>query len=365
MSKKITTLCSIIIALSVCVAAFGVDNAVKTDVTTATAKFFYAENEETTNSTGSLGGIVDDVVGGIGGGSSGLGDALGGLGDGSLGDSLGNIGSGSSGGGLGEVLGGVGDAIGGIGDGFGDVLGGILGGGSAQKPTSAPVQTTEADIGLIIPVPAATQSTTQVTESNTTEEQFEGETVDYAATSNPYKKPTGTYAAGDKDEGIKWLQWIFIYTDYGLKADGITGVLDEATVAVVKKLQHDNDLEVNGNVTENVIKAAEVLYYQSVLGDNMSAVEVPSELTTGVSVSYEAVVNEQNSGVSVVLLIVILVLVWLFAIIGIVLLFIFKKKKIASMNTATKAVEEETETAKNQVTSSIADLFEEAEKNGK
>lgn len=362
MKKKIIALCSVIIAVSFCVTLLGVNGTVKTDVTTATAKIFYAENVEGTTST--LGGLVGDVVGGIGDGSSGLGDSLGNLGDGSLGDSLGNIGSGSSGG-IGDAIGGIGDALGGVGDGLGDMLGGIFDGGASQKTTAAPVQTTSADIGLIIPVPAATQNTTQLTESEATDVGTSaGETVDYAATANPYKKPAKTYSLGDEDEGIKWIQWIFIYTHYGLKDDGITGVLDEDTVAIVKKLQHENGLTVDGNITEDVIKAAEVLYYQSVLGDDVSAIEVSSQATTAVSVSYESVEAEKGNDIPVALLIVVLVIVWILAIGGIVLLFVFKKKKVAVQKEEKKETDNP-KTENKETVSSIADLFEEAENKDK
>ncbi len=358
MKKKFLAFGCLIVALSMC-SAISLTKAkiYETDVTTATAKVHYAENNETTGN-GSLGDIVGDVVGGIGDGS-GLGDSLGNLGDGSLGD----IGSGSSGG-LGDAIGGIGDSIGGIGDSLGDVFGGLLG-GSGEKTTAAPAQTTAADIGLIIPVPAATQNTTEATEKKTTEEsKVEGETVDYAATSNPYSKPTGTYSAGDEDEAIKWIQWIFIYTHYGLSDDGITGILDEDTVAIVKKLQHENGLNVDGNITEDVIKAAEILYYQKILGDDVSAIEVSSEGTTAPGVSYESVESEKDNenDVPVALLIVVLVIVWMLAIGGIVLLFVFKKKK----TTAKKAQEaaeaaDKTKPENKDSISSIADLFEEVE----
>ncbi len=356
MKRKITALCSIIIALSVCVTVFGVNGTMKTDVTTATAKVFYAENEESTTSAGgSLGGIIGDVVGGIGGGSSGgLGDSLGGIGD---------------------AFGGVGDALGSVAGGLGDALGGIFGGsgsGTVVK-TTAPA-TTSADIGLIIPVPAATQTASETQAPSTSVESTgAGETVDFASTSNPYTKPTSEFVAGDEDETIKWLQWIFIYTHYGLKDDGITGILDEDTVAVVKKLQHENKMNIDGNITEDVIKAAEVLYYQSILGGDVSAIEVSSEATTGEAVSTGVdSVEKGNNSSTVILLIIILVIIWVLAIGGIVLLFIFKKKKMkASKNTtaengnAEKSNGDTKENAEKSEIKSLSDLFEEAENKDK
>ncbi len=370
MKRKFLALCSTVIALSVCFAVFSVDARTENNVTTATAKVFYAEKiEETETTNSSLGNLVGDVVGGIGSGSSdGIGDILGGIGS----DSSGGVGDAL--GGIGDSFGGIGDALGGIGGGLGDIFGGLLG-DSSRDTTAAPVATTSADVGLIIPVPAATQTTSEtVTTTEATEAQTVGETVDYAATSNPYTKPTGTFVAGDEDETIKWLQWIFIYTHYGLNDNGITGVLDEDTVAVVKKLQHENELTVDGNITGDVIKAAEVLYYQAILGDDVSAIEVSSDNTTGEPVSSQTPVSGEEKSAPVALLIVVLVIIWVLAIGGIVLLFIFKKKKLSAqkaaegMQTSATQAQENSQIEKEENKSgisSLSDLFEEADKNNK
>ncbi len=367
MKKKITALCSVMIVLSICVAMFGATNTFENDTTTATMKNYYAPKEETTAGD-ALGGI-SDILGGISDGSSGdISDMLGGIGSGSMG------GIGDSLGGIGDAMGGIGDALGSVVGGIGDSLGGIFGGlggsgsGTVVK-TTAPA-TTSADIGLIIPVPAATQTPSETQVPSTSDESsVAGETVDYAATSNPYTKPTATFSAGDEDETIKWLQWIFIYTHYGLKDDGITGVLDEDTVAVVKKLQHENKLTVDGNINEDVIKAAEVLYYQSMLGEDVSAIEIPSDATTGANVSNQAADTGEGKSIPVALLIIVLVIIWVLAIGGIVLLFVFKKKKMnAAKNAETeKAETKETETVKaeNSEIKSLSDLFEEAENKDK
>ena len=384
MSKKFTVLCSLIIALSVCVAMFGATNNTKNDLTTATIKKYYAPKSETTTN-GGLGGIVNDVLGGIGSNSSSdkidgvIGSIEGVSGDiegaiGGFGDSMGSLGGiGDAFGGVGDSLGGIGDSLGGVGGGLGDSLGGIFGGlggngsGTVVK-TTTPQSTTSADIGLIIPVPAATQTTTENSTVPLTSAVGgnTGETVDYANTSNPYTKPTSTFVAGDENEAIKWIQWIFIYSGYGLNDDGITGVLDEDTVAVIKKLQHENKLTVDGNITEDVIKAAEVLYYQSILGDDVSAIEVSSEAITGVNVSNQAENNDGANDIPVALLIVVLVIIWVLAIGGIVLLFIFKKKKInaSKQKNEEKKANEEKNDKKTEI-SSLSDLFEEAEKDEK
>ena len=366
MKKKFTAICSVMIVFSICVAIFGATgfNGEK-DVTTATIKEFYAPKEETT--VGVLDGI-GDVLGGIGDGSSGdIGDILGGIGSGSsggLGDSLGGIGDGF--GGVGDALGGV---VGGIGDSLGGIFGGLGNGSGTVVKTTAPA-TTSADIGLIIPVPAATQTPSETqAPSTSSESSVAGETVDFASTTNPYTKPTASFVAGDEDETIKWIQWIFVYTGYGLKDDGITGILDEDTVAVVKKLQHENKLTVDGNINEDVVKAAEVLYYQSMLGEDVSAIEISSDATTSVTVSTPVDNGNNGDNTTVILLIVILVIIWVLAIGGIVLLFVFKKKKInAAKNVAAEQAEnKETKTDGTETTSikSLSDLFEEAENKDK
>lgn len=375
MKKKIVALCSVMIVLSICIAMFGMNGATQTDVTTATAKIYRAQKAETTNA---LSGIVGDVIGGLNSDSSSdkidgvIGSIEGVSGDidsaldnfGDIGDSLGSLG------GVGDAFGGIVDAFGGIGDSLSGALGGLsgIGSGSVVK-TTASVSTTSADIGLIIPVPAATQTASDTQAASTTEEsKTAGETVDYAATSNPYTKPTSTFVAGDEDETIKWLQWIFVYSGYGLKDDGITGVLDEDTVAVIKKLQKEKELTVDGNITEDVIKAAEILFYQSILGDGASAIEVSSQATTGVNVSYESVSSDDGNSVSVILLIVILVIIWVLAIGGIVLLFVLKKKKTNSQKaeqTKSEGKNDASNTEEKETLSSIADLFKEAEENNK
>lgn len=358
MKKKFTALCSVFVAISVCCAVFTVktDN-LKTDVSTATAKTYYAENsEDTTSTSGSLGSILGDVVGGIGSDSSG-----------SIGDIMGGIGSDSFDG-IGDVIGGFGDALGGIGDVFGGLLGGL---GSSSESTVAP-PTTSYDTGLIVPVPAATQTfgTTEFTVTPTIPEtESQGETVDFAATSNPYTKPTQNFVAGAEDDTIKWLQWIFIYTHYGLADDGITGVLDEDTVAVIKKLQHEYGLTVDGNMTAEVIQKAELLYYQWALGADATAVEVSLETSVSEPLTSVAADTQGDNRSTVVMLIIVLVLIWILAIGGIFLMFFMKKRKLAkvslnkeeSKQTSSQETEEKKE-VNNTGISSLSDLFEDANK---
>jgi len=364
MNRKLAALCSVVIVLSIFTAVLTTGKGTENNLTTASLKTFHAENEEEVESTASTTGSLGDLLGGID--SDSIGDMLGGIGSGSAGI-------------FGDLIGGVGDSLGdidlgstleGLGSGLSDLFGGLLG-GFGESGTAAPVvSTTSADIGIIIPVPAATQTVSQTEEILATTESS-GETVDYATTSNPYTKPTATFVAGDEDETIKWLQWIFIYSHYGLKDDGITGVLDEDTVAVVKKLQHENNFTVDGNITEDVINAAEVLYYQTILGDDVSAIEVSSENTTGGAVSNQATDSGEGNSIPVALLIIVLVITWVLAIGAIVIIFIFKKKQLSAKKEAENSDvsnadsnQPEKENNKTEI-SSMADLFEDAEKNSK
>ncbi len=376
MKNRIIGFGSVVMTLSICFTVFSVGlKAEKTDITTANLKTFYAEKEESTTSN-ALGGIVNDVFGDIGSASPSdkvdgvLGSIDGVSGDienaiGGFGDSMDSLG------GIGDVFGGFGDALGGVGDSLGGIFGGLGGSGSGTAGnTTAPVQTTSPDVGIIIPVPAATQKPSEPmivsVPSTSVETGVEGETVDYANTSNPYTKPTDAFVAGDEDETIKWIQWIFIYSGYGLNDNGITGVLDEDTVAVVKKLQHENKLTVDGNINEDVIKAAEVLYYKSILGEDVSAIEIASNATTGENVSKPVDYSEGGDNSTVILLIIILVIIWVLAIGGIVLLFIFKKKKINAVKQAEAQKDNnEKEDSKKTEISSLSDLFEEAERKDK
>ena len=384
MKRKINVLSAFIVALSICITMFGVTGTdVKNDVTTATMKNYAAPKAESTTSSG-WGDIVGDVVGGFTSDSEGgIGDLLGGVDTSGIGDSIGDFGD--SLGGFGDALGGiadgVGSALGGIAGGVGDALGGIFGGGFGGSSnsgttvnTTVPPSTTSADIGLIIPVPAATQQPAETVIVTVYVEASEtGETVDYAAESNPYTKPTATFVAGDEDETIKWLQWIFVYTGYGLNENGITGVLDEETVAVIKKLQKENELTVDGNINEDLIKAAEVLYYQSVLGgSNVNAIELPSDATTGENVSNQATATDDGNGIPVALLIIVLVIIWILAIGGIVILFVIKKKKMNALKNASAekadskgADADKKETDGKTEIRSLSDLFEEAENKDK
>ncbi len=313
MKKKFTAICLAVVVLALTVTVAGVRFNESTDISDASRGTFAAKAGTT-----SLGGFVSEKVEGI----TNVGEIVSDVSDmaGDLGGILGGIGGGDIGGGIGDAIGGIGGALGGL-------IGGIGGGSETKAPilgTSSVTYSVNTDYaGYIEPVPFASDINQTSTEGDNANVN---ETVDFAATKNPYKKPTTDLKGGDKGEGVKWMQWIFIYTRYGLKDDGITGVFDEDTVAVVKKLQKEKGLTIDGKVNSEVIAQIELLYYQS----TVSASEVTSAsasvgvISTAENVSADSDDKQKDS---IILLSIIVAVVWVIAIVFIVVLFFIKRKK--------------------------------------
>ncbi len=377
MKRKITVLSSLIICLAifVTVIGFGTDS-IKTDTTMVEINMQYAK--ETSATTNAIGSLIENVAGG-----NVIGDALNGAGQnisnalegvtgnlsgasGNVGDALGNVsealGSIGNGGGLAGIVGGIGDAI----DGISSALSGL----TTTKPA-----TTELD--TITPVPAASQYDTQAanpivnkntTEPTTTLPEGAGETVDYSATYNPYKKPTVELKAGDKDNSVKWVQWIFIYTHYGLREDGITGVLDDDTVHLIKRFQAEKGLTVDGNMNKDFVDSLELYFYECTFGTG-STTAAPLTQPTQMETTADADSGEKNSNLPI--LIVSLVLIWVLAIITIAVLVIFlkKKKTVAkndeapvTTNTQTQNVQTEEANETEKKTKTLQEFFDEDNK---
>lgn len=217
---------------------------------------------------------------------------------------------------------GLGDII----DGAGDLIGGIIGGGNGSGGsggntggTYAPQDTTG---GYIVLVPAATDYYTEpdpnLTESST---DVVGETVDFASDVNPYVKPVGELKGGDTGDGVRWVQWIFIYTRYGLRDDGITGVFDEDTMAVVKKFQKEQGLVVDGIVDEEVIDKLEYFYMQTIAPELVTYSPNSNNTTTAI----HNVENEGDDDISAAVIVALVSAVWLLAILFIIIVRIMKK----------------------------------------
>ena len=374
MKKKIAVLSSLVICVAIfaTVISVGADGS-KADTTIVESNIQYAK--ETSATTNAIGGLIENVAGGnvvgdaLGGAGQNIGSALegvtGNISDavGNVGDALGSIGNGNgNGNGLAGVVGGLGDAI--------DGISGALNGLTTTKPATT-------ELGTITPVPAASQYDTQVANpivsNNTTiptsaVAEGEGETVDYSATSNPYKKPTIELKAGDKDNSVKWVQWIFIYTHYGLKEDGITGVLDDDTVHLIKKFQAEKGLTIDGNMTKDFINALELYFYEYSFGTN-STTAVP--LTQPTQMESDVTTGEVDKQSNTSILIVALILIWVLAIIAILVLVIFlkKKKSVATKAEASVKTEEKPEVTEAKATDetekntkSLAELFDEDNK---
>lgn len=345
MKRKITASCVMLMAFALTVTLFSTGK-INANSSQATEIIYKAQKAEEKP----LSDVVGDAVSGIGSGAmDAFGDIVSGIGSGNGG------GSGSSGGlldGFGDIVGGIGSgSSGGLLDGFGDIIGGII--GSDNKDTSS----TTYDIGYIDPVPAATQNIlvtqpqVQIPVETETEKTGEtGETVDYALTENPYSKPESDFVAGDEDESIKWIQWIFIYTGYGLSDNGITGILDEDTVAVVKKLQREKNLTVDGNINAEVVSAAELLFLEYTVGVPSTQ---PSEATQMQQTTTESQNDNGNKNAVIMIVVIILSVIWIVAISAILVLFILKRKKQKKA-----AQSQATPTSKETKISSISDLFD-------
>lgn len=348
MKKRFMALCMAIVMVAVVFTVVGVKGDGNVNEVSYAQRNTYGESEteKTTMFTNPVDNFIGNKVDGISNAYDVMSDLAGVAGD--IGSSV-SLGSGS----LGEGFGGIGDALGGL----GNVVGGFFGENSTptQNNQGVTYSIVETNVGHIQVVPAATQNYTTVSvpgasavtpTPGTTASLNTAETVDFAAVKNPYQKPTGTLRGGDTGEGVKWMQWIFIYTRYGLKDDGITGVFDEDTMAVVKKLQKENNMTVDGIVTDAVIDKIELLYFQATYTQPTLAVSTSS---SGVQLTSPVVVPEQDNTI-IILLVVLIVLVWIVTIAFVVIMVIKRKKKKAQnqkkadFKETTEAPADETET---------------------
>ncbi|MBO5858053.1 MAG: peptidoglycan-binding protein, partial [Clostridia bacterium] len=110
---------------------------------------------------------------------------------------------------------------------------------------------------------------------SSTNAAINGEYVDYNTTVIPYTKPTGALNPGDKSDGVKWLQWILIYTECGLQ-NPITGEYDDATAAAVKTLQLKYGMTVDGIASQEVIEKAEQMYNDYINGISSQSTSSPA-----------------------------------------------------------------------------------------
>ena len=207
----------------------------------------FDDDENVTYDNGTTATTKGSLLGGLGGMGDGVGDFVGGVVESVFQDND-----------VSQQVGNKVDGILGIFEGFD--LNGLI-------PTTPP-QTVGSNFFDTID-PAITGSYSSNLQQNQTAStpitSLNGESVDYNTTVNPYQKPTTRLNPGDKGDGVKWLQWVLIYTECGLQGS-ITGEYDDATAAAVKNLQLKYGLTVDGIATLEVIEQAEVMYNDYISG---------------------------------------------------------------------------------------------------
>ena len=349
MKKKFSVLCSFIAIFALLVTVVGAKlpgAAVKTDASTAVLEQYYDDADDM-NTT--LANVPTEATTSSG---SSLGGLLGGLG-----------GSGDLGSGILDGIGGIGGIFGDAGDVIGSVIGGA--GGSGSGSSGGVVNTTQGgnDYVLIDPVPAATQSAATVTTSapdSTAATTPVEDTMGAEATSNPYVKPATDINVGDMGDGVKWMQWIFAYTGYGLADGKITGIYEGETVELVKKLQAERGLTADGVVNDATIDKIELLYYEYILTAPTTLPATTDEAITTVGATTG---GEDDGGINwlvVVIAALLIILVWALAIVVIIIVLV-KKKKAKKAEVEKPAEEgEKPENAEKSNEMNLSDLFEEA-----
>ncbi len=358
MKKKISVLCSVIAAVALIVTVMGVKApvaGVKSDVSHGALEQYYDDaddmnttmQEPTESTTSSLSGSLGDFS-----------DLLGGLG-----------GSGDLGSGLIDGIGGISGIFGDA----GDIFGSLLGGGSGST-SGGVLNTTQGgdDVIYIDPVPAATQAMTQAetiiepasdTQLNTESTVPVAETLNPTATTNPYQKPAGEIKPGDMGDGVKWIQWNLIYTGYAPDLKEATGIYDDATVELVKKLQTENGLTPDGIVNDDDIAAIELLYYRHIINAQTTSAQASAVDTTATGAVGNALGDDGSDVLIIIIAAVLVALIWIIAIVVIVIILIKKKKKAKKAEADKKADEPKPEADKKPEANgdmSLSDLFEEA-----
>ena len=154
-----------------------------------------------------------------------------------------------------------------------------------------------------------------------------GEFVDYNTTVIPYAKPTAALNPGDKSDGVKWLQWILIYTECGLQ-NPITGDYDDATAAAVKTLQLKYGMTVDGIASLEVIEKAEQMYNDYINGISGQGTSSPAVFNTVGNNPVQGNKPEQPVNITTTIIIVVLIVVWIFAIAAVCIIVHIKRKNI-------------------------------------
>ena len=162
---------------------------------------------------------------------------------------------------------------------------------------------------------------------SSTNAALNGEYVDYNTTVIPYAKPTAALNPGDKSDGVKWLQWILIYTECGLQ-NPITGDYDDATAAAVKTLQLKYGMTVDGIASLEVIEKAEQMYNDYINGISGQGTSSPAVFNTVGNNPVQGNKPEQPVSITTTIIIVVLIVVWIFAIAAVCIIVHIKRKNI-------------------------------------
>lgn len=162
---------------------------------------------------------------------------------------------------------------------------------------------------------------------SSTNASLNGEAVDFNTTVNPYAKPTVALNPGDKGDGVKWLQWVLIYTECGLQ-NSITGDYDDATTAAVKQLQLNCGMNPDGIASLEVIEKAEQTYNDYINGIVQQGTNAPAVFNTVGNAQNQNNKQEKSLDIKITIIIVVLVVVWIFAIAIVCIIVHIKRKNI-------------------------------------
>ena len=270
----------------------------------------FDDDENVTYDNGTTATTKGSLLGGLGGMGDGVGDFVGGVVESVFQDND-----------VSQQVGNKVDGILGIFEGFD--LNGLI-------PTTPPQTVGSNFFDTIDPVVTGSYNSNlqQNTTASTPISSLNGENVDYNTTVNPYQKPTTQLNPGDKGDGVKWLQWILIYTECGLQGS-ITGEYDDATAAAVKNLQLKYGMTVDGIATTEIIEKAELMYNEYINGISNSTPNAPVVFNTVANTTAtDGNKNKPDTNFAVTAIIVVLVIVWIFAIAAVCIIVHIKRRGI-------------------------------------
>ena len=270
----------------------------------------FDDDENVTYDNGTTATTKGSLLGGLGGMGDGVGDFVGGVVESVFQDND-----------VSQQVGNKVDGILGIFEGFD--LNGLI-------PTTPPQTVGSNFFDTIDPVVTGSYNSNlqQNTTASTPISSLNGENVDYNTTVNPYQKPTTQLNPGDKGDGVKWLQWILIYTECGLQGS-ITGEYDDATAAAVKNLQLKYGMTVDGIATTEIIEKAELMYNEYINGISNSTPNAPVVFNTAANTTAtDGNKNKPDTNFAVTAIIVVLVIVWIFAIAAVCIIVHIKRRGI-------------------------------------